>query len=55
VSEHHWFTLHEIASLEGLTYGYVKELASKHQWRRTNTKPRLYHILDVLETIKPAK
>jgi hypothetical protein len=50
-----WFTLNEIAKLRGLTYDYVKNLASVHQWRRTNTSPKRYHISDVMETLGSAK
>lgn len=55
MSSHEWFTLQEIAQLRGLTYGYVKRLASKHKWRRTHSKPRRYHIRDVIESMKSAE
>lgn len=50
-----WFTLNEIAHLRGLTYHYVKNLASLHQWRRTATNPKRYHIRDVMDTLGSAK
>jgi hypothetical protein len=55
VSRYEWFTLQEIADLRGLTYGYVKRLASMHKWRKTTSKPRRYHIQDVIESMKSAE
>jgi hypothetical protein len=55
MNEPEWFTLQEIARLRGVTYGYVKRLASEHNWRRTPTKPRRYHIIDVIESMKSAE
>lgn len=47
-----WFTLEEIAQLRGLSVAYVRNLASIHKWRRTSTRPRRYHIFDVMESLK---
>lgn len=50
-----WFTAREIAHLRGLSYGYVLNLASAHQWRRLGSRPQRYHIHDVMTTFKSAK
>jgi hypothetical protein len=50
-----WFTLNEIAHLRGLSYIYVKNLASLHKWRKSHTKPQRYHILDVIATFTSDK
>lgn len=50
-----WFTVEEIAHLRGLSVKYVYNLASEHQWRRTKTRPRRYHIRDVMDSLPSAR
>jgi hypothetical protein len=49
-----WFTAAEISTLRGITVGYVRNLASTYQWRRTGTNPQRYHIHDVMDSLNRA-
>jgi hypothetical protein len=50
-----YFEAVELAEFMGVTVGHVRNMASKHGWRRLHVRPERYHIVDVMKTLDRAK
>jgi hypothetical protein len=47
----HWLTVDDLVAITRKSKSTVYSWASKHQWRRSRTKPVKYAAADVIETL----